>query len=108
MSPAVLNRILSKLPRQEDPRLIVGFGTRDDAGVYLAGGLKKNREFVGACVVISAGVPTDLQHLIFDPRHPEDCSSPSIRRRPTTPVPGSARWGARPCGSARWCPEGPR
>ena len=35
MSPAVLDRILAKLPRQEDPRLIVGFGNRDDAGVYL-------------------------------------------------------------------------
>jgi selenide,water dikinase len=35
MSPAVLDRILSKLPRQEDPRLIVGFEYKDDAGVYL-------------------------------------------------------------------------
>ncbi len=35
MSPAVLDRILSKLPRQEDPRLLVGFGKKDDAGVYL-------------------------------------------------------------------------
>jgi len=35
MSPAVLDRILSKLPRQEDPRLLVGFNNRDDAGVFL-------------------------------------------------------------------------
>jgi selenide,water dikinase len=35
MSPAVLDRVLSKLPRQEDPRLLVGFGNKDDAGVYL-------------------------------------------------------------------------
>jgi selenide, water dikinase len=35
MSPAVLDRILSKLPRQEDPRLLVGFRDKDDAGVFL-------------------------------------------------------------------------
>jgi selenide, water dikinase len=35
MSPAVLDRVLSKLPRQEDPRLLVGFGKKDDAGVFL-------------------------------------------------------------------------
>jgi selenide, water dikinase len=35
MSPAVLDKILSKLPRQEDPRLLVGFRNKDDAGVYL-------------------------------------------------------------------------
>lgn len=35
MSPAVLDKILSKLPRQEDPRLLVGFRDKDDAGVYL-------------------------------------------------------------------------
>jgi selenide, water dikinase len=35
MSPAVLDRILSKLPRQEDPRLLVGFSKKDDAGVFL-------------------------------------------------------------------------
>jgi selenide, water dikinase len=35
MSPAVLDRVLSRLPRQEDPRLLVGFGKKDDAGVYL-------------------------------------------------------------------------
>ncbi len=35
MSPAVLDKVLSKLPRQEDPRLLVGFGKKDDAGVYL-------------------------------------------------------------------------
>jgi selenide,water dikinase len=34
MSPAVLDRILSKLPRQEDPRLIVGFNHKDDAGIF--------------------------------------------------------------------------
>ncbi len=35
MSPAVLDQILCKLPRQDDPRLLVGFGNKDDAGVYL-------------------------------------------------------------------------
>src|SRR5512136_1240447 len=35
MSPAVLDRILSKLPRQEDSRLLVGFSNKDDAGVFL-------------------------------------------------------------------------
>jgi len=35
MSPAVLDRILAKLPRQEDDRLLVGFRDKDDAGVYL-------------------------------------------------------------------------
>jgi len=35
MSPAVLDRILSRLPKQDDPNVLVGFNTRDDAGVYL-------------------------------------------------------------------------
>ena len=35
MSPAVLDRILSSLPPQDDPRLLVGFKNKDDAGVYL-------------------------------------------------------------------------
>jgi selenide,water dikinase len=35
MSPAVLDRVLSKLPRQDDSRLLVGFDNKDDAGVYL-------------------------------------------------------------------------
>jgi selenide,water dikinase len=35
MSPAVLDKVLSQLPSQDDPRLLVGFGTRDDAGVFL-------------------------------------------------------------------------
>lgn len=35
MSPAVLDRVLSKLPRQEDPRLLVGFRNKDDAGIFL-------------------------------------------------------------------------
>jgi len=35
MSPAVLDQILSKLPRQEDSRLLVGFGNKDDAGIFL-------------------------------------------------------------------------
>ncbi len=34
MSPAVLDRILSKLPSQEDSRLLVGFRNKDDAGVF--------------------------------------------------------------------------
>lgn len=35
MSPAVLDRILSKLPSQEDNRLLVGFANKDDAAVFL-------------------------------------------------------------------------
>lgn len=35
MSPAVLDRILSKLPRQKDNRLLVGFANKDDAAVFL-------------------------------------------------------------------------
>ncbi len=31
----MLDRILSRLPTQEDPNLLVGFASRDDAGVYL-------------------------------------------------------------------------
>lgn len=34
MPPAVLEQVLSKLPRQEDPNLLVGFSNKDDAGVY--------------------------------------------------------------------------
>jgi selenide,water dikinase len=35
MSPAVLDQILSKLPPQNDPRLLVGFRNKDDAGIFL-------------------------------------------------------------------------
>ncbi len=35
MGPAVLDKILCRLPSQEDPNLLVGFTRRDDAGVYL-------------------------------------------------------------------------
>ena len=31
----MLDRILTRLPKQEDPNLLVGFTNRDDAGVYL-------------------------------------------------------------------------
>lgn len=34
ISPAVLDRVLSKLPKQVDERVLVGFDTADDAGVY--------------------------------------------------------------------------
>ena len=34
MSPAVLDRVLGKLPKQMDERVLVGFETADDAGVY--------------------------------------------------------------------------
>jgi selenide,water dikinase len=37
MSPAVLDRILSRLPHQEDNRLLVGFANKDDAAVFLVG-----------------------------------------------------------------------
>ena len=35
LSPAVLDRVLGKLPRQQDPNVLVGFDHADDAGVYL-------------------------------------------------------------------------
>ncbi len=35
MGPAVLDKILCRLPSQADPNLLVGFSSRDDAGVYL-------------------------------------------------------------------------
>ena len=34
ISPAVLDRVLGKLPKQVDERVLVGFETADDAGVY--------------------------------------------------------------------------
>lgn len=34
ISPAVLDQILAKLPKQVDERVLVGFETADDAGVY--------------------------------------------------------------------------
>jgi selenide, water dikinase len=35
LSPAVLDKVLGKLPRQTDPKVLVGFDHADDAGVYL-------------------------------------------------------------------------
>ena len=37
LSPATLDGVLRKLPRQTDPNVLVGFDTNDDAGVYLLG-----------------------------------------------------------------------
>lgn len=34
MSPSILDSVLSKLPKQSDPNVLVGFDTADDAGVY--------------------------------------------------------------------------
>ncbi len=34
LSPAALNKVLGKLPRQHDPNVLVGFDHADDAGVY--------------------------------------------------------------------------
>ena len=34
MSPGLLDNVLRRLPRQSDPKLLVGFETSDDAGVY--------------------------------------------------------------------------
>jgi selenide,water dikinase len=34
LSPAVLDKVLGKLPRQQDPNVLVGFDHADDAGVY--------------------------------------------------------------------------
>jgi selenide,water dikinase len=35
LSPAVLDKVLGRLPRQHDPNVLVGFDYADDAGVYL-------------------------------------------------------------------------
>jgi selenide,water dikinase len=35
LSPVLLDSVLSRLPKPNDPRLLVGFETSDDAGVYL-------------------------------------------------------------------------
>jgi selenide, water dikinase len=35
LNPGTLDAVLRKLPRQSDPRVLVGFDTNDDAGVYL-------------------------------------------------------------------------
>jgi len=37
LSPAVLDAVLSKLPKQSDPNVLVGFDHADDAGVYQIG-----------------------------------------------------------------------
>jgi selenide,water dikinase len=34
LSPAILDKVLAKLPRQQDPNVLVGFDHADDAGVY--------------------------------------------------------------------------
>src|SRR6202522_5208 len=34
LSPAALDKVLGKLPRQPDPNVLVGFDHADDAGVY--------------------------------------------------------------------------
>ncbi len=35
---------------------------------FLAGGLNKNREFVGDCAVFSAEIAPEIRHLMFDPQ----------------------------------------
>jgi selenide,water dikinase len=37
LSPAILDKVLGKLPRQSDPNVLVGFDHADDAGVYQIG-----------------------------------------------------------------------
>jgi len=34
LSPAILDKVLGKLPRQHDPNVLVGFDHADDAGIY--------------------------------------------------------------------------
>ncbi len=34
LSPAILDRVLARIPRWDDPNVLVGFDTADDAGVY--------------------------------------------------------------------------
>lgn len=38
------------------------------AGGFVAGGLKKNRDFVGDCVFFAEGVTTNMRLLLFDPQ----------------------------------------
>lgn len=35
LSPAILDVVLRRMPRQSDPNVLVGFDTNDDAGIYL-------------------------------------------------------------------------
>src|SRR5664279_4406692 len=37
LSPAVLDAVLSRLPKQSDPNVLIGFDHADDAGVYQIG-----------------------------------------------------------------------
>jgi selenide, water dikinase len=37
LSPAILDQVLSRLPKQTDPNVLVGFNHADDAGVYQLG-----------------------------------------------------------------------
>jgi selenide,water dikinase len=37
-------------------------------GGFLAGGLKNNREFVGACAGFADSVPEEFRNLLFDPQ----------------------------------------
>jgi selenide,water dikinase len=37
LSPAILDKVLGKLPKQTDPNVLVGFDQADDAGVYQIG-----------------------------------------------------------------------
>lgn len=37
LSPAILDRVLPRIPRLADPNVVVGFDTSDDAGVYRIG-----------------------------------------------------------------------
>src|SRR5580700_6704651 len=37
LAPGTLSDVLSRLPRQKDPNLLVGFETADDAGIYRIG-----------------------------------------------------------------------
>jgi selenide,water dikinase len=34
ISPAILDQVLSQLPKQSNPKVLVGFETADDAGIY--------------------------------------------------------------------------
>jgi len=35
---------------------------------YFAGGLKKNREFIGECLRFAPNVPYEIQQILFDPQ----------------------------------------
>ena len=55
LSPAALDAVLGKLPRQHDPNVLVGFDHADDAGVYFGTKLDMHGGIPPRCEVSSCG-----------------------------------------------------